>query len=100
MVSGGVEGLRILTAAAIADAVGGVLVGDGSVEVSAVAPLDRAQRHQITFLASARYASLFADSDAGIVLVAPDLRDAPGRVPARIVVPAPHDAMLSLLATL
>jgi len=100
VVSGGGEGLRTLTAAAIADAVGGVLVGDGSVRVSGVAPLDRARAHQLTFLADGRYATLFADSEAGVAFVSPELQDAPGKVPARIVVPAPHDAMLSVLATL
>ncbi len=100
MASGGGEGFRTLTAAAIAEAVRGVLHGDGSAVVSGVAPLDRAQRHHLTFLASARYGPLFAESDAGVALVAPELEDSPGRVLARIVVPAPHDAMLSLLASL
>jgi UDP-3-O-[3-hydroxymyristoyl] glucosamine N-acyltransferase len=88
------------TAAAIAEAVGGVLHGDGSAVISAVAPLDRAQRHHLTFLANAKYGPLFAESDAGVALIAPELEQAPGKVLARIVVPAPHDAMLSLLATL
>jgi UDP-3-O-[3-hydroxymyristoyl] glucosamine N-acyltransferase len=99
-VSGGGEGPTTLTAAAIADAVGGVLRGDGSAVVSAVAPLDRAQRHHLTFLTSARYGPLFAECEAGVALVSPELEDVPGKVLARIVVPAPHDAMLSLLATL
>jgi len=99
-VSGGGEGPRALTAAAIADAVGGILRGDGSAIVRGVAPLDRAERHHLTFLASARYEPLFATSEAGVALVAPELEDAPGKVLARIVVPAPHDAMLTLLATL
>ena len=100
MVSSGGEGQRTLTAAAIADAVGGVVHGDGSAVVSAVAPLDRARRHHLTFFASARYGPLFAESEAGVALVSPELQDAPGRVLARIVVPSPHEAMLSLLGTL
>jgi UDP-3-O-[3-hydroxymyristoyl] glucosamine N-acyltransferase len=100
MGSSGGEGHRTLTAAAIANAVGGVLHGDGSATVWAVAPLDRAQRHHLSFLASARYERLFAESDAGVALVAPELKDVPGKVLARVVVPAPHDAMLSVLATL
>ena len=98
--SGGGEGPRTLTAAAIAAVVGGTLRGDGTAVVSAVAPLDRAQRHHLTFLASARYGSLFARSEAGVALVSPELEDLPGRVLARVVVPAPHDAMLKLLASL
>jgi UDP-3-O-[3-hydroxymyristoyl] glucosamine N-acyltransferase len=98
--SGGGEGHRTHTAAAIAEVVGGTLRGDGSAVVSAVAPLDRAQRHHLTFLASARYGSLFAESEAGVALVSPELEDLPGKVLARVVVPAPHDAMLKLLASL
>jgi UDP-3-O-[3-hydroxymyristoyl] glucosamine N-acyltransferase len=100
MDSGGGEGLRSLTAAAIAEAVGGVLHGDGSAVVNSVAPLDRAQRHHLTFLASARYGPLFAECEAGVALVAPELEEMPGKVLARVVVPAPHDAMLSLLKAL
>ena len=99
-IPGGGEGHRTLTAAAIAEVVGGTLRGDGSAVVSAVAPLDRAQRHHLTFLASARYASLFTASEAGVALVSPELEEVPGTVRARIVVPAPHDAMLKLLASL
>jgi UDP-3-O-[3-hydroxymyristoyl] glucosamine N-acyltransferase len=95
--SGGGEGPRSLTAAAIAQAVGGTLRGDGAAVVTAVAPLDRAQRHHLTFLANAQYGSLFAESEAGVALVSPELADAPGKVLARIVVASPHDAMLSLL---
>ena len=98
--SDGGEGSRTLTAAAIADAIGGVLLGDGSVAVSAVAPLDRAQPHQLTFLANARYARLFAECAAGVVLIAPELQHLPGNVLARVVVAQPHDAMLSLLGAL
>lgn len=96
----GGEGSRTLTAAAIAEATGGVLLGDGSVAVSAVAPLDRAERHQLTFLANAKYASLFAECGAGVALVAPDLQHLPGNVRARVVVAQPHEAMLSLLGAL
>ena len=97
---GGGEGQSVLTAAAIAEAVGGVLHGDGSVVVSGVAPLDRAERHHVSFLANARYAPLLAGCEAGVVLVAPALAELPGKAPARIVVDKPHDAMLSLLGRL
>lgn len=96
----GGEGQRVLTAAAIADAVGGVLQGDGTVVVSAVAPLDRAERHHVTFLATAKYASQFADCEAGVVLVAPDLVDLPGKALAKVVVEKPHEAILALLPAL
>jgi UDP-3-O-[3-hydroxymyristoyl] glucosamine N-acyltransferase len=76
------------------------LRGDPNVVVTGVAPLDRAGPEHVTFLASARYAPLFADCGAGVALVAPELADAPGRAAARVVVDKPHDAMLSLLASL
>jgi UDP-3-O-[3-hydroxymyristoyl] glucosamine N-acyltransferase len=78
----------------------GELRGDPEVVVTGVAPLDRAGPEHVTFLASARYAPLFATSTAGVVLVAPELADAPGGAATRVVVDKPHDAMLSLLASL
>jgi UDP-3-O-[3-hydroxymyristoyl] glucosamine N-acyltransferase len=96
----GGEGVRALTAAAVAQAVGGTLHGDPSATVTAIAPLDRAEPHHLTFLASAKYAPLLAGSDAGVLLVSPDLADASGRTRARVVVVDPHGAMLSLLGML
>ena len=78
----------------------GALRGDPDVVVTGVAPLDRAGPEHLTFLANAKYAPLFATSAAGVVLVAPELADTPGRSRARVVVDKPHDAMLSLLASL
>jgi len=65
-----------------------------------VAPLDRAGRSDLTFLAAARYAPLFSRSEAGVALISPELADEPGKVPARIVVARPHDAMLRVLPEL
>jgi UDP-3-O-[3-hydroxymyristoyl] glucosamine N-acyltransferase len=89
-------GDRPLTAAEIAAAVGGTLVGDGTTAVHGVAPLDRAGATDISFLANAKYAPAFARSQAGVTLVAPDLASAPGPA-TRIVVANPHDALLTLL---
>lgn len=96
----GGEGSRALTAASIAAAVGGTLVGDGTAEVSGIAPLDRAQSHHVTFLSSARYAPLLLLADAGVLLVSPELAESPGAARARVVVEKPHEAMLSLLGQL
>ena len=93
----GGEGDFALTAVAIAEQVGGTVVGDGDVVVDGVAPLDRASRRHLTFLGVAKYAPMLASCDAGIVLVSPELADTPGRVPARVVVPRPQEALLSLL---
>lgn len=91
------EGTVALTAASIADAVGGKLIGDPSVEVGAVAPLDRASRRDLSFLGTAKYAALMATTQAGVVLVSPELAESPGDVAARVVVAKPQEALLSLL---
>jgi UDP-3-O-[3-hydroxymyristoyl] glucosamine N-acyltransferase len=96
----GGEGLPALTASAIAAAVKGLLVGDPAVVVTGVAPLDRAGPEHLTFLASAKYAPLFAQCTAGVALVAPALAESPGLAAARVVVDDPHGAMLSLLGAL
>ncbi|MEO8624382.1 MAG: UDP-3-O-(3-hydroxymyristoyl)glucosamine N-acyltransferase, partial [bacterium] len=83
-----------------AAAVGGALTGDGTAIVTALAPLDRAQTHHVTFLASGKYAPLLAVADAGVVLVTPALAETPGRARARVIVDSPYEAMLSLLPAL
>jgi UDP-3-O-[3-hydroxymyristoyl] glucosamine N-acyltransferase len=93
----GGEGGFVLTAAAIAEAVGGKLVGDPSVAVSGVAALDRASPRDLSFLGAAKYAALFAESRAGIVLILPELAEAPGSTPARVVVERPQEALMMLL---
>jgi UDP-3-O-[3-hydroxymyristoyl] glucosamine N-acyltransferase len=89
-----------MTAAEIAEATGGRVIGDASVVVTAIAPLDRAGPEDLSFLASARYAPLMADSEAGVVLVTPDLKASAGKCKARVVVDQPHDAMLVIIARL
>jgi UDP-3-O-[3-hydroxymyristoyl] glucosamine N-acyltransferase len=96
----GGEGPRLLTAEAIARLVGGELRGDGGTRVSSVAPLDRAGASDLTFLAAARYAPLFATTRAAAALVSPEWADAPAEVRARIVVARPHEAMLRVLPEL
>ena len=96
----GGEGPRLLTADAIARLVGGELRGDGNVRVSSVAPLDRADATDLTFLATSKYASLFSRTRAGAALISPELADERGSVPARIIVPRPHEAMLRVLPEL
>lgn len=93
----GGEGGFVFTAAVIAEVVGGRLVGDGSVGVSGVAPLERATRRDLSFLGAARYASSFTTSQAGVVLVSPELAEIPGQAQARIVVDRPQESLLMLL---
>jgi UDP-3-O-[3-hydroxymyristoyl] glucosamine N-acyltransferase len=86
-----------LTAAQLAEATGGRLVGDADAAVRAIAPLDRAEGDDLSFLASPKYAPLLAATRAGVILVSPELADVPGPVRARVVVDKPHEAMLTLL---
>jgi UDP-3-O-[3-hydroxymyristoyl] glucosamine N-acyltransferase len=95
----GGEGLRTLTADAIATAVGGTLDGDAQATVTAVAPLDRAEAHHLSFLANAKYAALAAERRVGVLLVTRDLAES-GNANARIIVDNPHEAMLPLLPLL
>lgn len=96
----GGEGGSVLTASAIAQLVGGELQGDANASVSSVAALDRASDGQLSFCASSKYAPLLVDTQASVVLLAPELRNARTSAPARIVVPKPQDSLISLLPRL
>jgi len=99
-VHNGGEGGSVLTAAAIAQLVGGRLHGDTGAGITSVASLDRAQAGQLSFCASPKYAPLLEGTSASVVLVSPDVADAPTRAPARIVVDKPHESLLALLPRL
>jgi UDP-3-O-[3-hydroxymyristoyl] glucosamine N-acyltransferase len=86
-----------MTAADIAAAVGGTLVGRPDATVEGIAPLDRATSGDLSMFASGRYQAMFEASGAGVVLVTPALADAPGPCPARVVVADPQDAMIDLI---
>ena len=96
----GGEGGSVLTAAVIAELTGGELLGDASAGVTSVAPLDRASAGQLSFCAAARYSPQLEGTGATIVLVTPDVRATSTKAAARIVVKAPHDALVSLLPRL
>ncbi len=100
MSGGGAIDHRPLTARRIAELVGGRLEGDGDVVVHGIAPLERAVEGQLTFLAVARYAALFADCQASVALVSPSMSAIPGRVRARVVVERPQEALLAILPLL
>ncbi len=97
---GGAVHDEALTASRIAAAVGGRLEGDDAHAIVRVAPLARAEGDAITFYASAKYAADAAATRAGIVLVTEALAAQVAHVPARIVVAAPHEAMLAVLPLL
>src|SRR5207247_8538161 len=94
------DGVSTITAEAIAALVSGDLIGDGKVAVSSGAPLDRAEATQLSILSSAKYAGMMATTKAGVVLVDPEFREAPGVTPARIIVKQPPEKRLWLLPRL
>jgi UDP-3-O-[3-hydroxymyristoyl] glucosamine N-acyltransferase len=65
-----------------------------------VAPLHRAGRSDLTFLATPRYAPLLASSSPGVLLVTPELATTPGMPGSVVVVEKPLEALLGLLPRL
>ena len=86
-----------LTAQAVADLVGGRLLGDGGALVTAVGPIDRAGPGTLTLAVAPRYAAALAASRAAAVLVPPALADAPAGPAARVVVADPYGAMVRVI---
>lgn len=89
-----------LRIADVASAVGGTVVGDPETRVTGIAPLDRATKDDLTFLAAPKYAPMLLRSRAGAVLVSPELQDTPCACETRVIVAKPHEAMLTLLPML
>jgi UDP-3-O-[3-hydroxymyristoyl] glucosamine N-acyltransferase len=89
-----------LTAQAVAELVGGRLLGDGSVRISGIRPLDRAAPDMLSFATSSRYAADLRQSEAGVVLVPEDLAHGPGGPGTRIVVPDPYSAIVRVIREL
>ena len=88
-----------LTARAVADLVGGRLLGDEGIRIHRVRPLDRAGPDALSFAVSVRYAADLDSSKAGAVLVPEAL--ATGAGPGtRIVVPDPYGALVRVLHAL
>ena len=89
-----------LTARAVADLVGGRVVGDGAVVLEAVGPLDRADGRTLSFLGSGRYLKAFQGSQAGAVLVREEHAGEASGPRTRIVVADPHKAIHTIAARL
>ena len=94
------EPSRSLSAAEVAALTGGRLVGPSDTHVAAIAPLERAGPGDLSFLVSGRYLPYFERSRASIVLCAEALATAVGGATARVIVPDPHAALLTVLAVL
>ena len=78
-----------LTAQAVADLVGGRLLGNGSVLIRSVAPLDRAGPADLSLLVSVAYRLELQDSRAAAVLVTDELAAEVAAVCTAIVVKDP-----------
>jgi UDP-3-O-[3-hydroxymyristoyl] glucosamine N-acyltransferase len=89
-----------LTAQAVADLVGGRLLGDGAVRIHAVRPLDRAGPDALSLAVSSRYAADLGSSRAGAVLVPEELAGAASGSQTRIVVRDPYGALVRVLQAL
>ncbi len=97
-VTAGGDGRPPFTAADIAGIVGGAVHGDSGVVVTGVAPLDRANGNQLSFLAGERYLSWFTNTKAGVVITTPALSERKTTASALVVVEKPMDAMVRLLS--
>jgi UDP-3-O-[3-hydroxymyristoyl] glucosamine N-acyltransferase len=89
-----------LTAQAVADLVGGRLLGHGGVSLTAVGPLDRADGATLSLLSAARYLETFRASAAGAVLLRSEHAEEPGGPVTRIVVDDPAEALLRVVPVL
>jgi UDP-3-O-[3-hydroxymyristoyl] glucosamine N-acyltransferase len=89
-----------LTAQAVADLVGGRLLGDGEVQIEVVRSLDRAGPDALSFAVSSRYAADLRSSRAGAVLIPEDLAAEAGGPRTRIVVGDPYSALVRVLRAL
>ncbi len=75
---------------AIAESLGGELLGDPALRIDGLAPLETATGHELSFLSHAKYQSQLATSQAGCVIVAPALRDIASLRGACIVTDQPY----------
>ncbi len=74
----------------IVERLGGELIGDGGVPITAIGPLATATATTIAFLSNPQYVKQLASSTAGCVIVAPSFRDAAAARGAAIVSDDPY----------
>ncbi|WP_306291870.1 LpxD N-terminal domain-containing protein, partial [Rodentibacter trehalosifermentans] len=53
----------------LANQIGATVRGNADVVITDIAPLDKAQAHQLTFISNAKFRPLLKDSKAGILVV-------------------------------
>jgi UDP-3-O-[3-hydroxymyristoyl] glucosamine N-acyltransferase len=86
-----------LTAQAVADLVGGRLLGDGAVLLRTVGPLERAGPDSLSLAVSSHYTEALKASRAGAVLVPERLAHVSAGPRTRIVVADPHASIAAVL---
>lgn len=89
-----------ITAQAVAELVGGRLLGHGDQPLTAVGPLDRADGTTLSLLSAGRYLEMFRKSSAGAVLVRAEHAGEAGGPVTRIVVEDPGKALLQVVPVL
>jgi len=89
-----------LTAQAVAELVGGRLLGDGEVVLRSIRPLDRAGPEALSLAVTPRYAEQLKASRAGAVLVPDALAGTAGGPTTRIVVRDPYAALVRAMGAL
>ncbi len=85
---------------AVAELVGGRLLGNGSVVIGSVAPLDRAGPSDLSLVVSRAYLPDLHRSRAGAVLVTDELAEEAARVSAAVVVRDPARALSQVVSRL
>lgn len=89
-----------ITAQAVAELVGGRLLGTGEQRLAAVGPLDRADASTLSVLSAARYLPMFRSSRAGAVLLREEHATESAGPRTRIVVEDPGEALMRVAAVL
>lgn len=81
----------------IASLLGGTVIGDGGVEISAVAGIDEATDGDLTFVANPRYRAKIGETGASAILAPPDITTASKPL---VVVADPYVSLAKVLAIL
>lgn len=87
-----------MTLAELAARIGAELVGDGSVSIRSVAPIDRAEAGEVTFLANMRYGPHLRSTRASAVIIGRDI-ECPAELP-RLLADDPYFAFREALVVL
>lgn len=89
-----------ISAAEIARVTGGTVLGSADSRVSEVAPLEKASRGALSFVASAKYVSYLPGTRAGVVLVRPEWAPKRPEGCTAVVVEDPHSALAAVIPLL